>query len=130
VIVVDASAVVAVLAVDAAVPGLRDRLDNDELHAPHLVDIELLHALRRMVNTGQMNAQRAEVARVHFGELALTRYPHHPLASRIWELRQNVTAYDAAYVALSEALDVPLITCDARLAASTGHHARIELFTA
>jgi predicted nucleic acid-binding protein len=61
-------------------------------------------------------------------ELTIVRYPHHPLADRMWELRHNLTAYDAAFVVLSEALGVPLVTCDARLAAAIEHSAAIELF--
>ena len=129
-IVVDTSAVIAVVAGAAQVLRLKRRLNDDtDLHAPHLIDVEVLSALRRMLIAGQISELKAETARLHFSELALTRYPHHRLADRIWALRNNITSYDAAFVALSEALDVPLVTCDTRLAASAGHSAKIELFT-
>lgn len=116
------------LVADPSVEGLVERLGADgDLHAAHLIDVELLHALRRLVLLGELTAERAGDARTDFAELALTRYPHEPLADRIWELRTNLTAYDAAFVALAEALDAPLLTCDAHLAAAPGHRAGIEL---
>jgi predicted nucleic acid-binding protein len=72
-------------------------------------------------------AEGADI-RKDFADLAIVRYPHQPLADRMWELRHNLSAYDAAFVALSEALGVPLVTCDGRLASSSGHQAEIELF--
>jgi predicted nucleic acid-binding protein len=120
-LVVDTSAVLAVLAGRTPDSELVQRLaDDGDLHAPHLIDIELLHALRRLVRGGKLSADRAEDVRTDIAALALTRYGHEPLADRIWALRENLTAYDAAFVALSEALEVPLITCDARLAAAPG----------
>jgi predicted nucleic acid-binding protein len=128
-LVVDTSAVVAALVGDPPDRKLLARLGDDgDLHAPHLLDVEVLHALRRLVATGRLTADRAADARADFGDLVIMRYPHLPLADRIWALRSNLSAYDAAFVALSEALDVPLVTCDARLAAAPGHQARIELF--
>lgn len=67
--------------------------------------------------------------RSDFDDLAVVRYPHQPLSDRMWGLRHNLTAYDAAFVALSEALGVPMITCDSRLARAGGHEADIELYT-
>ena len=129
-IVVDTSAVLAVLAGHDPPPGLVERLaDDGDLHAPHLIDIEVLHALRRLNARGELADERATDARTDFRELALVRYPHLELSDRIWDMRHNLTAYDAAFVALAEALAVPLVTCDARLGASTGHSARIEVFT-
>lgn len=108
---------------------LVDRLAGDsDLHAPHLIDIEILHALRRLAAGSQLSEDRATDALRDFGELTFVRYPHQPLAGRIWELRHNLTAYDAAFVALAEALGASLITCDSRLAGAPGHSARIELF--
>jgi predicted nucleic acid-binding protein len=95
---------------------------------PHLIDIELLHALRRLNALGELTADRAADARVDFRDLALVRYPHVSLSDRIWELRDNLTAYDAAFVALAESLDAPLVTCDARLGAAPVHDAQIEVF--
>jgi hypothetical protein len=70
------------------------------------------------------------VAARDLADLTIVRYPHHPLADRVWALRHNLTAYDATFVALGEALGVPLVTCDARLAGAQGHQARVELSTA
>ena len=128
-LVVDTSAVLAALLARPPASDLVDRLSGDpELHAPHLIDVEFLHALRRLVAGGSLTEDRAADALQDFERLSIVRYPHHPLIARIWELRHNLTAYDAAFVGLAEALGVPLITCDARLAAAPGHGARIELF--
>ncbi|MDP9340881.1 MAG: type II toxin-antitoxin system VapC family toxin [Actinomycetota bacterium] len=128
-IVVDTSAVIAALAARPPSEALTVRLRNDgDLHAPHLLDVEFLHALRRLVATRKLTEDRAAEARGDFADMALVRYPHHPLADRMWERRRNLTAYDAAFIALAEALGVPLITCDGRLARAGGHQARVELF--
>jgi predicted nucleic acid-binding protein len=129
VLVVDTSAVVAALIGRPPDPRLADRLGTDgDLHAPHLLDVELLHALRRLVRTGALRQERAADARADFAELAVVRYGHEALADRTWELRDSLTAADATFVALAEALGVPLVTCDARLARAPGHRARVELF--
>jgi predicted nucleic acid-binding protein len=121
-LVVDTSAVLEAIAARDPAPGLIERLAEDgDLHGPHLIDTELLHALRRMSINNQITTERAEDARSDFAELALLRYRHEPLNDRVWELRHNITAYDATFIALAEALSAPLITCDARLA-------QIELF--
>ena len=78
---------------------------------------------------GELSDERAADARTDFGDLAIVRYPHIALSERIWELRHNLTAYDAAYVALAEALDVPLVTCDRHLNQAPGHTADVELFS-
>lgn len=128
-LVVDSSAVLAALVARDPAPELVERLANDgDLHAPHLIDTEVLHALRRMLRRSQVSAERAHDARTDFADLTLVRYPHEPLNDRVWELRENLTAYDATFVALAEALDVPLVTCDARLTAAPGHHARVEVY--
>ncbi len=128
-LVVDTSAVLEALAARDPTPGLVERLAEDgDLHGPHLMDTELLHALRRMNINHQISTERAEDARGDFAELALVRYPHRPLNDRVWELRHNITAYDATFIALAEALSAPLITCDARLASAPGHNAQIELY--
>jgi len=129
VIVVDTAAVIDALIGRPAPIGLVERIAGArELHAPHLIDVELLHALRRLVASGDIGSDRADDARRDFADLAIVRYPHGPLADRMWELRHNVTPYDAAFVALAEALDIPLVTCDGRLARSSGHHASVELY--
>jgi predicted nucleic acid-binding protein len=128
-LVVDTSAVLGALAGADAAPGLVERLSRDgDLHAPHLIDVELLHALRRLSLSGDLSDDRAADVRTDFAELAVVRYPHEELGDRIWELRHNLTAYDAAFVSLAEALGAPLVTCDGRLATAPGHVARIELF--
>ena len=101
--------------------------DADELHAPHLLDVEVVQALRRLVRTGEVSAGRAEEAIADLADLDLHRHAHVPLLDRAWILRDNVTAYDAMYVALAEALDAPLVTCDRPLAAVPGHSARVEV---
>jgi predicted nucleic acid-binding protein len=129
VLVVDSSAVLEALAARDPAPNLVERLAADgDLHAPHLIDTEILYALRRMLRRGQISAERAHDARTDVTDLTLVRYPHEPLNDRVWELRENLTAYDATFVALAEALDVPLVTCDARLAAAPGSRARIEVY--
>ncbi len=128
-IVVDASAVIEVLLNTPA--GLRaaDRLfaDGETLHAPHLLDLEVAQVLRRYALSAELDSARGAQALEDLAALPLSRYPHDVLLPRIWELRHNVTAYDAAYIALAEALAAPLVTRDAALAASRGHAARIEL---
>ena len=97
------------------------------MYVPHLIDVEVAQVLRRYVMTGQMEAPRATQALTDFMDMRVERYAMEPLLPRIWALRDNLTAYDAAYIALAEALDAPLITCDARLGSSAGHHAVIEV---
>jgi predicted nucleic acid-binding protein len=128
VIVVDASAVLEVLLQTPAAPRIEARLfsPGETLHAPHRLDLEVVHVLRRYEATGEINAQRGQEAINDLTAWPLRRYSHDLFLSHIWALRHNLTAYDAAYVALAETLDVPLVTCDARLAASVGHHATIE----
>jgi predicted nucleic acid-binding protein len=129
VLVIDTSAVITAIVGADPPKGLIDRLDADgDLHAPHLIDIEVLHALRRLVLRGEISDDRAADARTDFADLALVRYPHEPFGDRIWQLRHNLTAYDAAFVALAEALGTPLVTSDARLATAPEHGAQVELF--
>jgi len=128
-LVIDTSAVVAVLAGIPRDERLVTRLSDDgDLHAPHLVDIEVLHTLRRLVHHGELSEQRANDVQADWADLAVTRYPHQGLAGRIWELRHNLTAYDAAFVALSEELGVPLVTCDGAIGRAPGHVANVEVY--
>lgn len=128
-IVVDTSAVLDALLAKPVNEPLIDRIRQDgDLHSTHLLDVELLHGLRRLVSTGELDEERADEVRADFAGLALTRYPHMHLADRIWELRTTLTAYDAAFVALAEVLDIALITSDGGIARSHGHRARVELF--
>lgn len=129
-LVVDTSAVLDALTGRPRNAELIDRLQEDsDLHAPHLIDIEMLHALRRLVRARILSIDQAADLRTDFADLAIIRYPHGPLADRIWELRGSLTAYDAAFVTLAEALGVPLITCDAHLSRASGHRARVELMS-
>jgi predicted nucleic acid-binding protein len=128
-IVVDTSAVLSILLGRPEVSGLEDRVRIDgDLHAPHLLDVEFQHALWRLTRTGAISDDRATDARTDFADMVIARYPHVPLADRMWDLRHNMTAYDAAFVVLAEILAVPLITCDARLARAPGHHCAVEVF--
>ena len=128
-LVLDTSAIVEVVAGRAPSPLLVDRLaDDGDLHAPHLIDVEVLHVLRRLTFTGALSDDRAQDARTDFADLALLRYPHEHLADRVWELRHNLTPYDGVFIALAEALDAPLVTCDVRLAAAPGIGVDVELF--
>ena len=128
-IVVDASALVEILLNRPSGKRLAYRLrDPDEaVHVPHLIDLEIAQTLRRYQATGEMSPLRAGQALLAFVQMPLERHPHWPFLDRIWELRRNLTAYDAAYVALAEALDAPLLTCDRALASAPGHHAVVEL---
>ena len=96
-------------------------------HAPHLIDIEVAQVLRKHVAAGIMTAVRGREALDDLRDLPLIRYPHDFVLSRIWELCHNLTAYDATYVALAEALEVPLVTCDRSIAVAPGHRARVEV---
>jgi predicted nucleic acid-binding protein len=129
VIVIDASTLVEVLLASARAGAARAVLERPgcALHAPHLLDIEITQALRRYVSIGQVEAGRAQDALRDLSRLPLRRHAHGFLLPRAWELRNNLTAYDAIYVALAEALDATLLTSDARLAAAPGVRARIEL---
>ena len=129
-IVVDASALLALLLNTTEASDIEKRLvrASGSLHAPHLLDLEITQVLRRYVSIGQLTPQRGKRALANFADFRIIRYPHYPFLPRVWALRDNVTAYDAAYLALAESLPAPLITCDARLAAAPGHQAVIELF--
>ena len=128
-IVVDASALIDVLLNTSAGGRVAGRLfdASETLHAPHLIDVEIAQVLRRHLRTGDLDPSRGAAAIEDLMAFPITRYPHSSLLPRIWELRNNVTAYDAAYIALAEVLAAPLLTRDARLARAAGHGARIEL---
>jgi predicted nucleic acid-binding protein len=128
-IVVDASALIECLLQTPTGLKVEGRLfaPRETLHAPHLLDLEIAQVLRRLAAAGAVTPGRCEEALQDLGDLAVHRYPHTPLMTRIWELRESVTAYDAAYLSLAEALDAPLLTCDAKLAASRGHRARVDV---
>ena len=129
-IVPDASAIVAAISGgEHRAEVIRDRLEReDELSAPHLIDLEVMQALRRAVRHGELSPDRAFDCVQDLAELALTRFPHEPFTERIWELRDRLSTYDAVYLALAEAIGVPLVTCDAGLAAVAERTADVELF--
>jgi predicted nucleic acid-binding protein len=129
VIVLDASAVIELLLQTATGKRVARRIAarSQGLHSPHLVDVEVLQVLRRWEARGALSSDRAAEAVVDLAQLDLRRHPHDVLSSRIWELRANVTAYDAAYLALAEALRAPLLTTDGRLARAPGHRATVEV---
>ena len=127
--VTDASVVLELLLGTTAALEIQRRLldSRESLHAPHLLDLEVAQVLRRYVMIGDLTPQRATQALADLADLPILRYPHDLFLPRIWALRHNFTAYDAAYLALAESLPAPLITCDARLAATRGHRAAVEL---
>jgi predicted nucleic acid-binding protein len=122
-VVVDASVVIdgllGDLTIDAAVNGR-------PIHAPVTIDAEVLHALRRRWLAGRITESGVAPLLDLFRDMEIIRHPVQPLVDRMWSLRQNITAYDAGYVALAESLDMPLLTRDWRLAHSSGHAAAIE----
>jgi predicted nucleic acid-binding protein len=129
VIVPDASVVVELLLGTPIAPRVSERLfAGESLHVPELLDLEVTQALRRYYLMGDLTAQRGVEALEDLAALPLRRYPHEPFLGRIWALRRNVSAYDAAYVALAEALHATLITRDSRLASASGPKVAIELF--
>jgi predicted nucleic acid-binding protein len=129
VIVVDASALLEALLRTPAAEAVEKRLFDSRrtLHAPHLLDVEVAQVIRRYAATGELGQERGRAALADLTDFPLRRYPHGFLLPRVWELRDNLTAYDAVYVALAEALDATLLTRDQRLAAAAGHHAHVEL---
>ena len=131
-LVVDASAVIELLLGRPAGRAVEEEIrDHDfDLHAPHLLDVEVLSALRRVVAVGDASAARAGDAVTDLLDLPVERYPHDGLAPRIWALRANFSAYDATYVALAEAITdggAPLLTADARLARAAGDHTELRV---
>ena len=128
-IVVDASAVLEVLlnTRDAEAIAARFFAPGESLHAPHLLDLEVAQVLRRYGRAGELTARRGARALEDLVDFPIARYPHELLLARVWELRNSLTAYDAAYLALAEALAAPLVTRDAALASSRAHRARVEL---
>ncbi len=128
-IVVDASALLEVLLNTPARTVVARRLfaEDETLHAPHLLDIEVAQVLRRYALAGDLDPDRGLQALEDLADFPLTRYPHDLFLPRIWELRHNMTAFDAAYIALAETLAAPLVTRDARLASAARRYAQIEL---
>lgn len=127
--VADASVIVAsLISGGGAGARARERLRLDpDLHVPHLLDVEVVAALRRRVRLGQTDLGLANEALTDLADLAALRWDHEPLLGRVWELRGNVTAYDAVYVALAEALSTPLVTSDVRLSRAPGLNCQVEV---
>jgi predicted nucleic acid-binding protein len=128
-IVLDASAAICIAlnSPPERAAALRQRLNGEVARAPHLIDLEVAQTLRRLVLAGTLPVYRAGDALNELAQSPLVRHPHHPFLERVWQLRSNLTAYDAAYVALAEFLDVPLLTLDARMARAPSG-ATIEVF--
>lgn len=128
-IVLDASAVLELLLNTEGGSLVGDRISDpaESLHAPHLLSVEVIQVLRRYVAARSIGVEIAAAALEDLAALDIARYAHEPFLGRVWELRNNVTAYDAVYLALAEILDSPLLTFDSRLAASPGHVASVEL---
>jgi predicted nucleic acid-binding protein len=129
-IVLDASAAVDWLLQTSAGQSIEKRIysRNETLHAPHLLDLEVTQVLRRLALQGAVSAHRADGAVRDLLDLRVTRYPHFVLLPRIWQLRHNFSAYDAAYIVLAEKLGAVLVTRDARFSAASGHAAHVEVF--
>lgn len=129
-IVLDASAAIEILLQTEAGAPVGDRLLTTEvsLHAPHLLDVEVAQVLRRFVLHGKLRAVRASQALEDMRAFPVERYSHEILLPRIWALRQNLTAYDATYVALAEILGATLLTRDSRIQRAPGHSAQVEVF--
>lgn len=128
-VVVDASIVLRLLANRTIDEGLRQRLAASRtVHAPHLIDAEVASAVRGLLLGGKVGLRRAAEMLADFAALRLTRHPMHPHLGRIIELRNNLTAYDAGYVALSETLRMPLLTQDLKLSRAIGHHAELQVY--
>lgn len=128
-IVLDASCLLELLLQRPGKKLVSKRLVNHgkELCAPSLIDVEVCHVLRRYSLLGELSARRGREAIDELTDFPLERYPHTLLLPRIWQLRNYLTAYDAAYVALAEALNAVLLTCDKKLANSIGHKATVEV---
>jgi predicted nucleic acid-binding protein len=128
-VVLDASAVVEFLLNTARGRLVADRIKdpNLALHVPHLVDVEVSQTLGRLVRDGELNSTSATGALEILQQLDLERHAHDTLLTRVWALRENLSAYDGVYVALAEALRAPLLTCDSRLARAPGTKCRFEL---
>jgi predicted nucleic acid-binding protein len=129
VIVLDASVVVELLTNSILADSIRKELArrDDSFIVPHLIDIEVVSALRRLAAAQEIDSHRSGQFLAALAALRAVRYPHTPLLGRIWQLRHNFTAYDATYIALAEATNSILYTCDENL--SRGHRARVMLFT-
>jgi predicted nucleic acid-binding protein len=130
VIVLDASAAIELILNTETGRSIASRISDPEIgiHAPHLIDVEVMQTLRRYVKEGEIDSRTVKSVLDDFRSLDIERHAHEPLLDRVWALRENLTAYDAVYVALAEALDAMLITCDGKMARSPGIRKHIEYF--
>ena len=130
-IVLDASSAVELLDGSSLGESVAERIGDscESLHAPHLIDLEVAQAYRRAVLAGAVSTTRAAEALEDLSDLDIIRYPHDRLLPRVWALRHNLSAYDASYIALAEALDCPVLTCDRRLGRAVGAETLVELVT-
>ena len=128
-IVVDASALLEALLRTPAAAAVEQRLfePGQSLHALQLLDVEAAQVVRRYAANEAIEPERGRTALVDLADFPIRRYPHAFLLSRVWQLRNNLTAYDAVYVALAEVLDAPLLTRDRHLADTASRHVRVEL---
>jgi predicted nucleic acid-binding protein len=129
-IVLDASAALAIFFGEPAAEELKERLieARGTLCAPHLIDLEVAQVCRRFLLAGEIDSERCENALAALRDFGLQRFSHLPLLPRVMELRQNMTAYDAAYVALAERLEAVIVTTDRKYSRAPGHHAKVEVF--
>jgi predicted nucleic acid-binding protein len=125
--VVDSSAIINSL-VDAGPPELMAEIRSHELAAPHLLDLEVLSVLRRLVLRREVSETDATNARQLYASMNIKRYAADGVVERIWRLRDNLSCYDGAYVVLAEVLEAPLFTCDAKIAGAAGHNAEIRVY--
>lgn len=128
-IILDASAAVEWL-LDLPLAGeVTTRLASDDqtIHAPHLLTVEVAQVVRRYAAAGDISSARGAQALADLADLDIVHHPHEPLLPTIWRLRSNLTAYDAVYVALALALDAPIVTLDTRVAAAPGHGATVDI---
>ena len=126
-IVVDSSLAIELFLPTSLGERIADSVFDEERHVPHLIDVEFASALRRLTRLGGLDGNAAQRALDNFRDWASVRHGHGDLLPRIWQLRDSVSSYDAAYVALAELLGAPLLTCDAKLSRTHGHRAKIVL---
>lgn len=126
--VLDACALAEFLGSQNCDPALYKRIRTGVIFAPAIIDLETLNTIHKWVRRGSMTVETADGFAENVRDIPIARSGHQPLLPRIWQLRHSITTYDAAYVALAEELDIPLVTCDAKLGGANSHHAKIEVY--
>lgn len=131
-LVIDASAVLELLLTTSKSEGVREEIleSGGKLAAPHLLDLEVAHALARYRAVGEVTAERGKEALRDLKQLPIARYPHEPFLDRIWELAEEVSVDDAVYCALAMELSVPILTCDPTLTLRAGQRVQVVLVEA